>query len=286
MKSGTDKYEDASDSGSLREIDDSNSSKETNKLILALKADILTRKELLVKSEFWNYIRDCLKKHIYMEWGCLNSRPEKNMILNGTHLTNNIVLFVIGLGSLEEGRESNLSSLFQLAATLALNDDINIESIYFCDPAFTFVDNYLIFELFMKHQTHIEIFTGSDLSIPLDTVISQFKNNIYGRNRKLNFLFFMPHCDRCVFGMLLHYFSFGTGKDVYIKDNTKIIVWGNNLNTFKTDSHKNFNKNCGYCNLLLSSLKKTSFKNEYANEKYNSAFNYTFSDLTIYNLPV
>ncbi|KAH8739350.1 hypothetical protein FG386_000322 [Cryptosporidium ryanae] len=286
MKNNMYNYRDSSKSHGLYDLSDDNGVNETNRLILALKTDILMRKKLLVRSEFWNYMSICLKRHIIREWEGLNTHIEQNVISKDPGLNSNIVLFVIGLGSLEKRKESNCSPLFQLAATLALNENISIESIYFCDPEFTFIDSYLIFELFMTHRTHIEVFTGGDLSTPLNTVISQYKNDIYGRDRKPNFLFFMPHCERCTFGMLLHYFSFGKGKDLYIKNNTKIIVWGNNLNTFKIDSYKNFNKNCEYCNLLSSILEKMSFKIENPDDNYNSAFNYAFSDLTIYNLPV
>ncbi|KAH8584297.1 uncharacterized protein ELE39_002391 [Cryptosporidium sp. chipmunk genotype I] len=254
--------------------------------IRILRAKVLECKEKLLKSEFWSALVEHLETEILENWIkqriCSNSR----CILRGKCICYNDILFVIGLGSLESSFNSNFSSFFQLAAVVAINERINLEGIYLCDPEFTQIDRELIFELFMAFSTHVEVFTSHDLSIPLNTVNHQLKNKLYGRDSQINILFFMPHCDRCVFGMLINYFNTGEGKVLY-SNSDRIIVWGNNLETFRIDSNQNFNKECEYCRVLSTTLSKMDFSTiNFPVNDYKTVFYSSFSDLSIYHLPI
>lgn len=252
--------------------------------IYSFKIKILKCKEILIKSEFWSFMINELESKISETWG--DSEVENKYLKNKNHFNSNISMFVVGLGSLEKCQYLNSAPFFQLAFAIALNEHLNFESIYFCDPEFTFLDSDVIFEIFMDSKTHIEIFTGNDLSTPLNSLHTQSINKEFGRNKKIKLFFFMPHCDRCVFGMLIHYFTYGKGKYLY-SDNSQIIVWGNNLNTFKIDSHKNYNRDCEFCDILSSTLEKANLSSiKEMNASYNTLFNYSFSDLSLYILPI
>ncbi|TRY50906.1 Sensitivity To Red Light Reduced-like protein [Cryptosporidium tyzzeri] len=258
----------------------------TNVNIRSLKAKVLECKGKLLKSEFWGTIVEHLETEIFENWIKGRKCSSSRCILRGRCICYNDVFFVIGLGSLESTINSNLSSFFQLAAVVALSERINLEGIYFCDPEFTQADRELIFELFMEFETHIEVFTSHDLSIPLNTVNYQLKNKLYGRDSQINILFFMPHCDRCVFGMIINYFNSVEGKTLY-SDSARMIVWGNNLETFQVDSNENFNKRCEYCKALSTSLSKMNFSTiNFPVNDYKTIFCSSFSDLSIYHLPV
>lgn len=251
-----------------------------------LKAKIAECKERLLRSELWSSVVEELETEILENWvkqqKCSSSRCKSRPKC----MCYSIVLFVIGLGSLESTFSSSFSSFFQLAAVTAINEHINLEGIYFCDPEFTQADRELIFELFTAFSTHVEVFTGHDISIPLNTVQYQLKNKFYGRDSQINLFFFMPHCDRCVFGMLIHYFKVGEGKQLY-SDSARIIVWGNNLETFMIDSSRNFNRECEYCKTLSLVLSNMDFsKTRFPVEDYTTVFCSSFSDLSIYLLPI
>lgn len=251
-----------------------------------LKAKVVECRERLRRSELWSGIVEGLETEILENWvkrqRCSSSRCSSRP---GCVCYSN-VMFVIGLGSLESSFGSSSSSFFQLAAVAAINERIHLEGIYFCDPEFTQADRELIFELFMTFRTHIEVFTGHDLSIPLNTVQYQLKNKLYGRDSRINLLFFMPHCDRCVFGMLIHYFRVGEGRRLY-SDSARMIVWGNNLEAFMIDSNRNFNRECEYCKTLSLVLSSVNFSRpRFPVEDYTSVFCSSFSDLSIYLLPV
>ncbi|OII73134.1 uncharacterized protein cubi_02365 [Cryptosporidium ubiquitum] len=251
-----------------------------------IKGKVLECKEKLLKSEFWSTLIEHLESQIIENWVKKRVCFSPRCTLRSGCICHSDILFVIGLGSLESNFNYNFSSFFQLAAVAAINERIKLEGIYFCDPEFTQIDRELIFELFMTFDTHIEVFTVHDLSIPLNTVHYQLKNKLYGRDSHINILFFMPHCDRCVFGMLIHYFNIGEGKVLY-SDSARMIVWGNNLETFKIDSNKNFNKRCEYCKILLSTLSKIDYKKtDFPVDNYKTVFYSSFSDLSIYNLPL
>lgn len=251
-----------------------------------LKAKVLECKEKLLKSELWNTIIEHLETKILENWVKQKICSSSKCISKGICTCYSDILFVIGLGSLESALNSNFSSFFQLAAVAVINERINLEGIYFCDPEFTQIDIELIFELFMTFNTHIEIFTVHDLSIPLNTVHYQLKNKFYGRDSEINMLFFMPHCDRCVFGMLIHYFNIGEGK-VFYSNSARMIVWGNNLETFSIDSNRNLNKRCEYCKILLSTLSKMNYSAiEFPVDDYKTVFCSSFSDLSIYHFPI
>ncbi|KAF7457033.1 SRR1 family protein [Cryptosporidium felis] len=252
--------------------------------LLSLKSSILKCKEKLIKSCFWTLVIENVESEISKRWSKNKQCTTPKCVSRGECSCSEKAMFVIGLGSLESSFSSKFSSFYQLAAVLAMNEHFHLESIYFCDPDFTFLDSELIFELFMTYNTHVEVYSGYDLSILLNAVYGQLKNETFGRDKKINFLFFMPHCDRCVFGMLLHYFKLGSGKQLY-SDISHIIIWGNNLDSFRIDSNCNFNSKCEYCKVLVSALSSDDWSRaEQLLNRYQSAFSYSFSDLSVYSI--
>ncbi|KAJ1610578.1 hypothetical protein OIY81_1972 [Cryptosporidium canis] len=254
--------------------------------VRSLKEKVLECKGRLLGSEFWNVVTEKLETEILENWYTKRKCLRPMCISRSKCVCFRNILFVVGLGSLESSFNSNVSSFFQLAAIIAINERIKLEGIYFCDPEFTHIDRELIFEMFMTYNTHIEVFTGHDLSIPLNMVHYQLKNKLYGRDCRINVLLFMPHCDRCVFGMLIHYFKFGDGRRLY-SDSTKVIVWGNNLDTFKVDSNRHSNNKCEYCRTLSLAISSIDFSSVgFPVESYKTVFFSSFSDLSIYLLPI
>ncbi|OII76193.1 hypothetical protein cand_005910 [Cryptosporidium andersoni] len=245
-------------------------------LLSSLKFRVYNNAHKFKESNYWKYVSrniDTMKENLW------NQLPQGD--INHPSSIYRYVLCAIGIGSFEGMYSSSSPSIYQLSAIIALHNHFQFESIYICDPAFTFLDCDLIFEIFANEKVHVEVFSGSDISIPLNK-ISQFSISYkLPGNFPTRVFLFMPHCDRCVFGMVFYYFLYGDGLNGNISMD-QIMLWGNNLFSFLVDTQRNSNTNCEFCNVLKLVLDKIDIINYSNIPDHFENFNYAFHDLGIF----